>query len=70
MLVDIDVPAGERIIFMTREDGSSTVSVPQAVFEAAANQMKTNIDQAWRGLAGFRNAAHAKEFVRMIAEQA
>lgn len=37
-VVDIDVPAGFQIVFVMRPDGTSTVSVPQGVFEEAIDK--------------------------------
>ncbi len=69
MLVDIDVPVGSQIIHLTRPDGSSTLSIPQEIFEMAATQYKTNLSQMHRGLGGFKDVAHVREFAKAVMEQ-
>lgn len=48
MMVDIDVPAGNQLIHVTRPDGSSTISLPQKVFQSAVTQHVNHLDAVSR----------------------
>lgn len=48
MFVDIDIPAGTQAIHIMRADGSSTISVPENVFQSAATSYSKKTDAVAR----------------------